>query len=37
MTNEELVIRIKNGIDEAENMLALWQQNSMFIGKIAQK
>ena len=37
MTNEELVVRIKNGIDEAENMLALWQQNRMFIGKIAQK
>ena len=27
MTNEELVARIRAGVDEAENMLKLWQQN----------
>lgn len=35
MTNEELVIRIKAGIDVPENMLQLWQQNRGLIGKIA--
>ncbi|MDC7289594.1 sigma-70 family RNA polymerase sigma factor [Blautia schinkii] len=37
MTNEQLVIRIKAGIDVAENMLQLWQQNRGFIAKIAMK
>ncbi|MDO5540873.1 MAG: sigma-70 family RNA polymerase sigma factor [Eubacteriales bacterium] len=37
MTNEQLVIRIKAGIDVAENMLQLWQQNRGLIGKIACK
>ncbi len=37
MTNEELVVRIKNGIDVADNMLALWEQNKRFIHVIALK
>ena len=37
MTNEELVVYIKNGIEPEKNMLQLWQQNSGFIGSIAQK
>lgn len=36
MSNEELVIRIKSGIDTADNMLALWQQNRRFIHSIAK-
>lgn len=36
MSNEELVIRIKVGIDTADNMLALWQQNRRFIHCIAK-
>lgn len=37
MTNEQLVARIRAGEDEAENMLALWQQNKRFIYKMAMK
>ena len=37
MENEELVARIKAGIDTADNMLALWQQNRGMINKIARK
>lgn len=37
MTNEELVIRIKAGIDTAENMLALYEQVKAFIRAIAWK
>lgn len=37
MTNEELVIRIKAGIDPAENMLALYEQVKAFIHSIAWK
>lgn len=33
-SNEQLVIRIKAGIDVAENMLKLWQQNRGYIHKI---
>ena len=35
MTNEQLVLRIRTGIDAADNMLQLWQQNQGLIGKIA--
>ena len=34
MTNKQLVIRIKAGIDVANNMLQLWQQNRGFVRKI---
>lgn len=37
MTNEQLVIRIRAGIDVAENMLKLWQQNQGFIVAIAKR
>lgn len=37
MTNEQLVACIRAGEDEAENMLALWQQNKGFIYKMAMK
>ena len=37
MTNEELVARIQSGIDEADNMLSLWQQNRGLIHAIARK
>lgn len=37
MTNEELVIRIKSGINPAEHMKQLWEQNRGMIGKIAMK
>ncbi len=37
MTNEQLVIRIRAGIDVAENMLQLWQQNQGFITAIAKR
>lgn len=37
MTNEQLVARIRAGENEAENMLALWQQNKGFIYKMAMK
>ncbi len=37
MTNEELVARIRAGVDEAENMLKLWQQNRGLIHTIARK
>lgn len=35
MTNEQLVVLIKDGIDVSDNMLQLWQQNRGFINKIA--
>lgn len=34
MTNEELVARIRAGVDETENMLKLWQQNRGLLGKM---
>lgn len=37
MTNEQLAIRIKVGIDVADNMLALWQQNRGFVHKIVNQ
>lgn len=37
MENEQLVARIKAGIDTAENMLALWQQNKGFVHQMAVK
>lgn len=37
MTNEQLVIRIKAGIDVADNMLQLWQQNRGFVHKIVNQ
>ncbi len=37
MTNEQLVIRIRAGIDVTENMLQLWQQNQGFIAAIAKR
>lgn len=37
MTNEQLVARIQAHENEAENMLALWQQNKGFIHKMAIK
>lgn len=37
MTNEELVIRIKAGIDPEENMLVLYEQVKAFISSIAWK
>ena len=37
MSNEELVARIKAGIDTADNMLLLWKQNKGMICKIARK
>lgn len=36
-SNEELVIRIKTGIDTADNMALLWQQNRGIIHKIANR
>ena len=37
MTNEQLAIRIKAGIDVANNMLQLWKQNRGFIHKIVNQ
>ena len=37
MTNEQLVIRIKAGIDVADNMAVLWEQNKGFIWKMAER
>lgn len=37
MSNEEIVIKIKKGIDIANNMLLLWQQNQRFIHIIAKR
>ena len=37
MTNEQFAIRIKAGIDVADNMLQLWQQNRGFIHKIVNQ
>lgn len=37
MTNEQIAIRIKAGIDVADNMLQLWQQNRGFIHKIVNQ
>lgn len=36
VTNEELVTKIRGGIDVADNMLLLWQQNQGLISKIAR-
>lgn len=36
-SNEQLVIRIKAGINVAENMLQLWQQNQGFVATIAKR
>lgn len=36
-SNEQLVIRIKAGIDVSDNMLQLWEQNRGFIATIAKK
>lgn len=37
MDNEQLVTRIKAGIQEAENMVQLWKQNQKFIEMLAGK
>ena len=37
MDNEQLVLRIQGGDNEAENMLQLWKQNKGFIATIARK
>lgn len=37
MSNEQLVIQIKAGIDVADNMLQLWEQNRRFIFKMANR
>ena len=37
MTNEELVAEIKAGINEKENLTALWEQNKRFVAKMAQR
>lgn len=37
MSNEELVTRIKAGVDTADNMLQLWQQNQGMIHLIAKR
>lgn len=37
MTNEQLVIRIKAGIDTADNTLLLWRQNQGYINKIVNR
>lgn len=37
MDNEQLVARIRAGVDEAENMLQLWKRNQGFIGRLAMK
>lgn len=37
MTNEQLVLRIQAGEDEAKNMLQLWEQNQRFVSSIAVK
>ena len=37
MTNEQLVARIRAGTDPADHMLALWQQNRGYIGKLAAR
>lgn len=37
MTNEELITLIKSGVDVADNMAQLWQQNRGFIGQIARR
>lgn len=37
MTNEELAIRIKAGIDVPENMLQLWEQTKAFIHTVAMR
>lgn len=37
MTNEELVIRVKAGIDTADNMALLYEQNRGFIFRLARR
>lgn len=36
-SNEQLVVRIKAGIDVADNMFQLWQQNQGFVATIAKR
>lgn len=36
-SNEQLVIQIKAGIDVADNMLQLWQQNQGYIASVAKR
>ena len=37
MTNEQIVIRIKAGIDVAKNMLTLWEENQALIKMIVKQ
>ena len=37
LNNEQLVLRIQGGDNEAENMLQLWQQNKGFIAMLARR
>ena len=37
MTNEQIVIRIKAGIDVSENMLTLWEENQKLIKMIVKQ
>lgn len=37
MTNEQLVLLIKDKIDVSDNMLQLWQQNRRFVTKLANR
>lgn len=37
MSNEELVVRIKAGVDTADNMLQLWEQTKNFIRCMARR
>ena len=37
MDNEQLVLRIQGGDNEAENMLQLWKQNKGFIAMMARR
>ena len=36
-TNEQLVLRIRNGDNKSENMLQLWKQNKGFIAMMARR
>lgn len=37
LSNEQLVTRIQSGIDEADNMFILWQQNQRFITMLGKR
>ena len=37
MLNEQLAARIQEGVDEADNMLLLWQQNEPFIRMMGRR